>query len=472
MSYIKPENRHQTTLFTSFDDLISSDNPVRYLDMLVEKLFYELEKECLPEHNNVGRPAYDKKTMFKLFLYGYFNGIRSSRKLEVETHRNMELMWLIGLLKPDHWTIANYRRENFELLKNFSRRLTNFLIKKDYIKLEKVAIDGSKIKANANRDMLTKEKINNQLLRIDEELNNYFTSLEEIDLKDDNQQKRITTQKLKKLLKKKKNRKALLEYIKDKDLNYISPTDLDAALVKAREGKFAGYNIQATVDVENKLVVDVVVTNKANDYNQLPEVIESLKKETGKVPEVILVDSGYYNPDQTQAIENKEGIEILMPAKESLHEKEEIKFEYNEEKDEYICSEGKSLVLKSRNILKKKSRANIYQGKECKGCPLREKCTKSKRGRIITRYINQKWREEHNNKMKLEHIKQEMKSRGSTVEHVFGNLKSAMGKIPLLLRGKLKVTIEILFQVLAYNVKRLFNIAGMDKIRGQFAEYS
>lgn len=187
MRYIQPENRTQCVMLNTLDDLVSSDNPVRIIDIVIDQMVSANPDKFSMERSesDPGRPAYAPETMLKLFLYGYIINCRASRKLEAETKRNIELMWLLGKLSPDHWVIAKYRRENGDHIKTATKLFRQFLHSHGYIKGERVALDGTRMKANAQREMLTAEKIEKRLENLDEQLTEYLSKFAENDLRDD-----------------------------------------------------------------------------------------------------------------------------------------------------------------------------------------------------------------------------------------------------------------------------------------------
>ncbi|MGD1007268.1 MAG: IS1182 family transposase [Ignavibacteriaceae bacterium] len=483
MKYIEPADRHQYQLMNSLDDLVSQDHPVRIIDKIIESIIsgnkerFEKERET-----EAGRPKYHESMLLKLYLYGYFNGISSSRKLEVETHRNKEVIWLLGGLTPDHWTISNYRKENAEEIKFITKKFREFLKDDGYIKLKTVAIDGSKVKAYTSRDMLTVEKIEVKLKGIDKKIEEYLNSIagndrrdelvDEIDSGDDSASNRKYLDKIIELQNQVEQLQRQKDIMEREGRKYISSSDAEARLMKSRDGKIPAYNIQIAVDADNKMIADSEVVTEETDLSQLPKMIESIKEELGEVPEEVLADRGYNNPDLIEAVEKKEeGIKIYTSQEKTSRDKEEIKFEYDSEKDEYICSEGKRLVLFSRNKKKRNSLANIYRGIECAGCAMMSQCTKSKNGRTVQRYLNQLWRDEYKSKMLSKLGKKRTSIRKTIVEHPFGTIKYLMGKIPLLLRGLKKVTTEINIYTTVYNLKRLVNIEAFDSLMMKIENY-
>lgn len=482
MQYIEGQDRYQYQLPGSLDETIHENHPVRILDLVVESIIKkDNERFDRRRENDAGRPRYHDSSLLKLYLYGYFNGISSSRKLEVETHRNKELIWLIKGLQPDHWTISNYRKDNGEDIKYVTKQFRGFLKEKGYIRLEKVAIDGSKVKAYTNREMLTIEKIEEKLKDIDTKMEEYLKRIKEKDEVDDvieevgveegtNKPYIEKIIKLKKQVAELERMKGILE---SENRKYISPNDVEARLMKSRDGKIPAYNVQIAVDSENKLIADSEVVTDETDLEQLPNMMKSIKEELGEAPKETIADRGYNTPDLIEALEKQEReTQVYVSQQKMTRDTEEIKFEYDEERDEYKCSEGKRLVIKQRNKLKRKSLANVYQGIECEGCPRRNRCTDTKKGRTVQRYINQKWRDDYKKKMESKEGKSKMSLRRQLVEHPFGTIKYLMGKIPLKLRGKEKVSTEINLYTTVYNLKRLINIESFETIYEQMESYA
>jgi hypothetical protein len=317
--------------------------------------------------------------------------------------------------------------------------------------------------------MLTVEKIDRKLEMIDKKIEDYLSKIAESDQREeviDEIEGIEPTGEISKYLDKivqlQKQVEELLtnkERLEKEGKKYISPADPEASLMKSRDGKIPSYNVQIAVDSEHKMIADSEVVTEATDLRMMPQMIESIKEELGEAPKEAIGDKGYNNPDLIEEIEeNEEEINIYTSQEKTTRDKEEIKFNYDEEKDEYKCSEGKRLVLISRNKKKRNSQANVYRGIECEGCPVRSKCTKSKKGRTLDRYLNQKWRDEYKKKMLSKLGKEKTSKRKTIVEHPFGTIKYLMGKIPLLLRGLKKVSTEINLYTTAYNLKRLINI--------------
>lgn len=483
MQYIKPADRHQYQMMCTLDDLVRENHPVRLIDKIIEEIVKgNQERFERKSKNESGRPGYLDSTHLKLYLYGYFNGISSSRKLEIETHRNKEVIWLLGGLTPDHWTISNYRKENGEDIKFVTKKFREFLKDNGYIKLKTIAIDGSKVKANTNREMLTIKKIENQLEGIDRKMEEYLRKINENDVKDDiadeyddegdNSNSGRYIEKIVKLQKKVEELQKIKEELEQRGQNYISKADPEARLMKSRDGKIPAYNMQIAVDAENKMIADSEVFTEENDLGLISKTALSLKEELGQMPEEILADKGYAALEQIEEIESKNNkTKVYIPLQNTKREKEKIEFTYDEGRDEYRCSEGKSLQLWTKDKRTESSLADIYKCKECKNCRIKEQCTSSETGRIYRRYKNQICRDTYRERMNSYKAKERIRLRKGIVEHPFGTIKYLMGKIPLKLRGKEKVSTEINLYCTVYNLKRLFNLESFENITQKVAVY-
>ena len=293
MKYIESADRHQYQLMSSLDDLVALDHPVRIIDKIVDSIVLgNPERFEKARETEAGRPKYHDSIMVKLYLYGYFNGISSSRKLEVETHRNKEVIWLIGSLTPDHWTISNYRKDNGENIKFVTKKFREFLKDNGYIKLKTVAIDGSKVKAYTNRDMLTVEKIETKLKGIDKKIEEYLLKITESDRRDEvideierdgiepNNTKYLD--KIVELQNQVEQLQKQKELLEKEGRKYISASDTDSRLMKSRDGKIPAYNVQIVVDEATHMIADSEVVTEATDNEMLPYMIESIKEELGE----------------------------------------------------------------------------------------------------------------------------------------------------------------------------------------------
>lgn len=446
-----------------YDDMIAEDNPVRVLDAFVEALDMEKLKFTRATVNisKAGRPGYNPKDMLKLYLYGYFNGIRSSRKLEKECHRNIELFWLIGELKPDFKTIADFRKDNINSIKGV---FAEFSILCDDLKLigkEIVAIDGSKFRAsNSRKKNYTEGKVEKQLKYYQETAERYIKLLEEEDKNESETKVTINKKEIQQKIEKAKKRIEELEELKEdiRKNGEKSITDPDSKHMKANNnGTDIAHNVQISVDAKKHLVIAIDVTSKAADQGQLYHMSDKSKKALGVKKLTVLADKGYWSGECLRKCEENEIIAIVSKAEEpgnTGYKKSD--FKYNKEEDCYICPEGKKLY---RNGIKN---AVYRNGKACKECLNRDKCTRNKRGKTLAVSRNEEYliraakRQEEN--MEL------YKERQKIVEHVFGTIKRALGYTHFLLRGNEKVKGETFMHFLIYNIKRVCNIKDVKEI--------
>ena len=475
MHFIKPEDRQQFTFMQSLDDLVGLDNPVRVIDAIVDAIIERKPEDFSDKGQSpLGRRAYSPGTFLKLYVYGYLNGISSSRKLEIEAHRNIELIWLLGNLRPDFKTIADYRKDNGEEIKLLTRRFREFLRDQGFIRGKTVGIDGTRVKANADRSMLTARKIERRIKSINEKIEDYLGRLMENDKRDDildelaaEDGSEINQELIDKIAELEERLRGLGEQkeILDKESRgEVSPSDPDARLMKSRDGKIPAYNIQLAVDDENKLITGSMVSTEPVDQGLLEPVLKNVKEELGIEPEEVLGDKGYASFTAIEKVESGGKTTCYIPLSKHKNDKNPIRFSYNEKKDEFICERGKSLALKTKNKFHHGQYMDVYQGIECEGCPVSTQCTSSKYGRIIQRPHNQSWREAYRQRLETVLGKSKVKLRKSLVEHPFGTIRSWMGKIPLLLRGREKVDTEINIYTTAYNIKRLISLKGSTEL--------
>lgn len=482
MNYILPADRNQTVLFNSLESIIPKVHPVRLIDKIVSNIvLHNLEKFKYKGQQKVGRPSYSPETMLKLYIYGYLNSISSSRKLETETQRNIELKWLLGDLQPDFKTIADYRKDNGDQIRRVTVEFRKFLKENGYIRGKHVAIDGCKVKANAKREMLNIDKIEQKLHNLDEELSKYLNCLERADIDEDLSEEIESTcsgsvdQHLKekiillqsKILVLEKQKKEL----QSSNIKYLSATDKDARLMKSRDGKIPAYNVETVVDAEYHMIAEAQATTSPNDLKELGPVLESLKENLELEPSEASADKGFYNPTEIRRLEDELRTRFYIPWQSTKNDKSKINFIYDEEHDEYLCPNGKRLKLIQKHKQRGNSFADVYQCLECDGCSYRPDCTNSKKGRMLHRYHDHDWREHYKVRVKSDYGKEMVKKRKEIVEHVFGTIKCWMGKIPLLLRSLEKVQIEIDLYATAYNLKRLMNIVPFSKVMEMVNNY-
>ncbi len=478
--HTKEGQNREDLMMLSYDMMVSPENPVRLIDLMCRKFILDNPwREEWKGTKDKGSRSYPPSVMLALLVYGYFNGVSSSRKLEKETHRNIEVIWLMEGLRPDHWTICTFRRENETLVKGLLKSFRSFLLDQGYASGKRLVFDGTKLKAYADRNMLTKAGINKKIEQFDKSINAYLEELKNNDSNDDElETAREEIKQLREKINKLENQKERLssaEKILDAgNKKHIAPNDPDAVLVKGRDGKFAGYNGQAGVGTKGHFIMHNEVTSSPNDIGELEGCVDKAEKEMGKPIEEAIADKGYGNSAQILNIESK-GTQCFVPFEKTSREKEEEKglvFSYDKQRDTYTCPQGKKLILHQKNHKHRGAIYDRYKCHECEGCPIRQECTQSKTGRIYNRNIDQDQIDKYKKKLKSDYAKDRIKERKRVVEHPFGTIKWMMGKFNFLLTGKEKVQIKFDLYTTAYNIKRLLNCDDMQILMAKMTKYN
>ncbi len=474
--YINGENRNQLKMMPiSLDEMIEEDNPVRVIDELVESLDIKALKFKHAITKETGRKPYNPRHMLKLYIYGYFNGIRSSRKLEKECKRNIEVMWLLDNLTPDDKTISNFRKENKKAITGVFKQFSMLCNELGLYGKEIIAVDGSKFRANnSRRKNYTKNKVKKMLEHHEETAKKYIEILKENDEKEKNEEtvkhtKEEITTKLEEAQKRIKELTKMAEEIKKN--GEISITDPDAKHMSvSNNGTDIAHNVQAAVDNKHHLVVEIDVISNPADQNQLhnmsSKAVEELGlKETEEKTDIItvLADKGYYSGEDLEKCK-KDKIRTIVPKQKTgskIGDKRYIKdnFKYDKEKDIYICPNGEIL----QNISKPSTKDQTYRNTQaCKKCKDKDKCTTAEKGRTIKRGPYQEVYDEVD-KRTLEN-KELYKQRQMIVEHPFGTIKRTLGFSYFLTRGNENVTAESYMHFFTYNLIRVINIIGIKKL--------
>jgi transposase len=468
--FIEGEDRSQVTLLPEcLDDYIAEDNPVRVVDAYVEELDLQQLGFEGAEPAATGRPAYHPAVLLKIYIYGYLNRIQSSRRLEREAQRNVELMWLTGRLAPDFKTIADFRRDNGAGIRNVCRR---FIVLCRDLKLFSealVAIDGSKFKAVNSRDRnFTPGKIDKRQQQIEESIQRYLNALEtadrtqpaELEAKTDRLQ-----EKIKRLRRQMRELDGIKEELASEPDGQLSLTDPDARSMTSH-GKgtgIVGYNVQAAVDAKHHLIVAHEVTNVGSDRAQLSPMAQAAREAMGKDKLKAVADRGYYSGAQIKACHDA-GIATILPKPTTSNAKAEGRFDkadfiYIARDDEYQCPAGQRAIYRfseeDKGLLLRR-----YWSSACPRCPMKAQCTPSAY-RKISRWEHESVLEAV--QRRLDKQPQAMTLRRRTVEHVFGTLKHWMGSTHFLTRTLANVSTEMSLHVLAYNLKRVMSILGFGK---------
>jgi transposase len=467
-------DRYQMTMMPqSIEEYVSADNPVRAYDAFVEALdFRQLGIDINPD--KIGNSEYDPHSMLKLLVYGYSYGVKSSRKLERECHHNLAFIWLMGGLKPDHKTIAEFRRNNKKALRKVLRQNARMCIKLNLIAGNVLFVDGTKIRANAgierSRDKLYYKKL---MADIDKRIEKLLSECEATDKLEEDTTSYVSMDKeLTKSQNLKERIKEVLAIFTEDDSKYVNQTDPDCRIIKSIQGKHAGYNVQSVVDDEHGLIVQAEATAEVNDRNQFARQVNQANEVLEKSCKAACADAGYANTDELARID-EQGVKVIVPSqRQALHEEEgpfaKTHFTYDQEKNCYYCPQGHPLVY--RKTEKKKNHL-IYQIKNrklCQACSYYGQCTQAKSGRSIVRLRNE------DIKLKLEAQYKEAQSqaiyarRKTKVEHPFGHIKRNLKTDSFLLRRKDGVQAETSLLATCFNMARMITIFGVGNLIEKF----
>ncbi len=459
-------DRKQKILFPqSIDEYIPEDAPVRAYDIFVDSLNLA-EMGIQIEPHKVGCPQYDPKIMLKLLLYGYSYGVRSSRKLERETHYNLSFIWLTAGLKPDHKTIAEFRRNNKSELKKVLKQCALLCVKLDLIEGNTLFVDGTKIRANASiKNSWTKERCDRHLKKIDKHMEKILSECELVDEKEKAQPSLIKmNEELKNQETLKSKIKDILSELKSEDKNSINTTDPDCTKTHGREGSHAGYNVQSVVDEKHGLIVSCDVINESNDIHQFAEQVEQANNTLERKCKTACADAGYADIDELEKIDQQE-IKVVVPSVKQVCSREpgsfdKSHFQYDPVGDCYTCPQGHILKYSYTNTVK---RTKVYRagGSICRRCCRFGKCTKHSRGRTVTRLLKEELVQ------KLEAQYEELESqktyalRKQKVELPFGHIKRNLKVDGFLLRGLEGVKAEVSVLFSCFNIARMISIIGV-----------
>jgi len=464
--FIEGQSRTQGTLLPEMiDEYVEDSNPVRIVDVFVDEL--DLEQLGFTGVNpaDTGRPSYHPSVMLKLYIYGYLNRIQSSRRLEREAQRNIELMWLLGRLTPDFKTIANFRKDNGKAIRAVCQQFVALCRELGLFADALVAIDGSKFKAVNNRDRnFTSAKIKRRMQEIEESIECYLTAMDSADRQEPEvakARKDRLQEKVSALKKRMKELKEVEERLNESPDHQLSLTDPDARSMKTRGQGIVGYNVQTAVETKNHLIVAHEIVNTGTDRDQLTVMAKRARKAMGADEMTVVADRGYFKSKEILACQNA-GISPLVPktvtSRANRHKRfDRADFIYDAEKDEYICPAGDRMIWRFARV-ENGLLLNRYWSSNCQQCQLKEKCTPSEQRRIS------RWEHEEVLEAMQARIDQSpdcMRIRRETVEHPFGTLKSWMGHTHFLTKGLDRVKTEMSLHVLAYNMKRMINIMGV-----------
>src|SRR5690349_19826617 len=467
--FVEGIDREQATLFPEhLEDWVDQDNPVRAIDAFVDKL--ELSglgfNGVAPEAT--GRPSYHPAGLLKLYIYGYLNRVQSSRRLEREAARNVEVMWLTCRLVPDHKTIAEFRKETGSAIKRVCAQFIELCRQMGLLATSSVAIDGSKFKAVNTRDKnFTHHKVERRRAQLEESVARYLAQLDTADRQEPSEELTAKIDHLKEKLVKLESemqRLAAMEKLMlaspDQQISLTDP-DSRSMATSGRGSGVVGYNVQVAVDTEHHLIITHEVTNDGSDRAQLANIASQAKEVLGVDEREAVADRGYYSGEEILACD-KAGIAITLPkpmtsgmlARGRFGKQD---FRYLADEDVYICPAGETLPYRYSNeedgLIQRR-----YWTNACQSCPIKRTCTSGKERRIT------RWEHEHvleAVQRRLDEHPEKMRQRRETAEHPFGTMKARMGATHFLMKTLPRVASEMALHVLAYNLTRVINIMGV-----------
>jgi len=463
--YVEGVDRGQASLFPDrLEDFVGENNPVRVVDAFVDALDLRALGFARAQPTSMGRPSYHPAMLLKLYVYGYLNRIASSRRLEREAARNVELMWLTGRLAPDHKTIADFRRDSGPAIRRACSQFMLLCRRMGMLGEAVVAIDGSKFKAVNNRDQnFTSAKMQRRLAEIEAAIGRYMAEMDGADAAEPGGQARVEhlEQKLASLHTYMAELKLVDEQLRASPDGQVSLTDPDARSMNARGSGIVGYNVQAAVEAEHHLIVAHEVVMTGSDRAQLSPMAAKAQEATGASRTEVVADRGYYSGPEVLACEEA-GISahVVKPITSNAVADGRFgkgEFVYDASSNSYRCPAGE--VLTHRSTATENGMAiRLYWTSGCGTCPMRIHCTTGNQRRV------RRWEHEHVLEAMQQRLAERptlMRLRRSTVEHVFGTIKNWMGATHFLTRGLANVRTEISLQVLAYNLKRVMGIVGI-----------
>ncbi|MFM0478599.1 IS1182 family transposase [Paraburkholderia strydomiana] len=467
--FVQGDNRTQSFLLPeALDDYVTDTNPVRVVDVFVDELdLHKLGFEGV-EPALTGRPSYHPGVMLKIYIYGYLNRIQSSRRLEREAQRNVELMWLTGRLAPDFKTIARFRKDNGKAIRSVCRQFAVLCQRLDLFAEALVSIDGSKFKAVNHRDRnFTSAKLERRMRDIESSIARYLAAMDTADRQEPAIAKARTERLQGKIAALKEQMRSLKEI--EVELNaapdgQVSLTDPDARSMKTRATGVVGYNVQTAVDAKHHLIVAHVVTNDGIDRDQLTSMAKLARAEMGVDKLTAVADRGYYKSEEILAC-HEAGITAFVPktvtSSATAHGRfSKDDFIYDPQTNEYRCPAGERLIWRFSTV-ERGLKISKYWSSNCQQCPLKEDCTPGPQRRVA------RWEHEavlDEMQARLDHAPEMMRIRRQTVEHPFGTIKAWMGATHFLTRTIERVSTEMSLHVLAYNMKRVIRLLGSETL--------
>lgn len=475
MAYRYGDRYQRELLPNRIEDYIAEDAPVRAYDAFGDAVSLE-EAGIAVDPGKVGCPQYDPRAMLKLLLYGYSYGVRSSRKLERECHYNVSFMWLMGGLKPDHKTIAEFRRRHGSALKQVFRQCARLCLELDLVEGNTLFVDGTPMRGNASlKHSWTSERCRKVLLKIDERVEALLSQCEEVDRQESGQASLV---KLREELKDRHKLQAKVEGVLDRiareGRTSLNTTDEDCVRQKSPQGSYAGYNVQSVVDEKHGLIVQCEATDTNEDTHQFARQISEAEETLGEQCETACGDCGYHTTEELKTVSQK-GVDVIVPSRQQAQEKadgqfDKAAFEYDEKNDVYTCPEGQTLRYRWTDD-KRPGKPRSYQaGSSCRQCRHFGVCTTASRnGRRISRYEDEEFRELIRRRYLMADAQSVYKLRKEKVELPFGHWKRNLKMLTFWLRGLTGVNAEVALLGCCFNLRRMITLLGVPALKAALA---
>jgi transposase len=474
MAYRCGQDRKQMLLFPqSIDQYVGEDHPVRAYDAFVDALsFNELGIDL--DTCKVGNSQYHPRLMLKLLLFGYSYGVKTSRKLERETYNNIAFIWLMKSLKPDHKTIAEFRRKNKKALRKALKLCARLCLKLDLIEGNILFVDGTKIRANAGKKQQHKKNwYQKQLKHIDQRINQLLAECEQLDEKEADQgswakmpkelgQQQRLKQSIVNALGELAKRSSHTKNGKERDINRVDP---QSTVMQSSQGKHPGYNMQSVVDNKNGLIVSVDAVSDANDQNQFAPQIKAAEQTLDKKCKIACADAGYSNVEHLIKVESEQTKVILPSQKQASGDPPQMfdknQFVYDQQTDCYRCPQAQRLIFRRfQNTQRTKRTYRIERPAICRACQHFGSCTKSNQGRSVVRHVNEEVKEHIEQRFDKAEYRQIYENRKERVEHPFGYIKKAIGFTQFGLKGLDGARAEAAIVATCFNLTRMITLLG------------
>jgi transposase len=471
MGHVEGKSRYQRLLLApSLDEIVDEAHPVRVIDAFVDTLDLRGMGFSKVVAEETGRPPYHPGDLLKLYIYGYTNQMRSSRRLEREAMRNIEVRWLIDQLTPAFKTIADFRKDHRESIVEVCRAFIRFCRGQRLVGGQLVAIDGTKIEAVASRRrVITPASLAKQIEAIDAQIAEYLTAMDVVDSEETAEAAPAHVAAALDLLRNRRDMaQARARSMADEGLTQVVDLEPEARLMKtARQGHQVAYNAQTAVDGEHGLIVAFDLTSEGNDQRQLLPMAEQAKEALGVETLTVVADTGYSNGEQGQACENI-GVTAAVPRHKTVNASNPNLFSrevfiYDKASDSWTCPAGETLA---RLYVSQSEQKTYYGTKACAGCGLKAQCTTAAKGRMVVRHLHEDAREAMHQRTVEDPTW--MKRRRELVEHPYGHIKWLMGYPKFLLRGRKKAKSELALLVMGFNLKRSINILGVPALLEAF----